>query len=272
MRPRTRRLSPRPAQGGGNEESHEPGTERNAKHGGLDEWRHEKENGRWGMSLTATRSGPRQPRGLHGHGTLPNVEVGGLHDAHRHECKQQHPRENYPISSPPSHYINISKDSKFWRNSMRRVLYFLFLVLCPICNSSKTVCNILPKNSAGATPLWRQSPGAAGAYGRTGRKAGVGLPRHSRSAFTAPQPARRRAAAPCRSTGRHDPGKGGSRPAPPAQPGRNPTRRPAGIKNNTPRRRGSLQGAGMRATASVTHRARRAAEPLARRPGPASPG
>lgn len=25
----------------GNEESHEPGTERNAKHGGLDEWRHE---------------------------------------------------------------------------------------------------------------------------------------------------------------------------------------------------------------------------------------
>ena len=43
-------------------------------------------------------------------------------------------------------------------------IFSVFLVLCPICNSGKTVCNILPKNSAGATPLWRQSPGAAGAY------------------------------------------------------------------------------------------------------------
>lgn len=74
-------------------------------------------------------------------------------------------------------------------------IFSVFLVLCPICNSGKTICNILPKKQGrGNAPVAAKPRGSGRLRGRTGRKAGIGQPRHSRSAFTAPQPARRRAA------------------------------------------------------------------------------
>ena len=54
--------------------------------------------------------------------------------------------------------------------------------------------HIAKKQGRGNAPMAAKPRGSGRLRGRTGRKAGVGLPRHSRSAFTAPQPARRHAA------------------------------------------------------------------------------
>lgn len=152
-------------------------------------------------------------------------------------------------------------------------IFSVFLVLCPICNSGKTVCNILPKNRAGATPLWRQSPGAAGAYGgaRATRQA---LASHAIHAALSRRHSRPGGVRPC-ALPQHGPPRPGQRRHPDGTTGTartEPDPTAGRNKKQHPPQAGGLQGAGMRATASVTHRARRAAEPLARRPGPASPG
>lgn len=107
-------------------------------------------------------------------------------------------------------------------------IFSVFLVLCPICNSGKTVCNILPKTVPGQRPCGGKAPGQRAptrAHGPQGRRwPATPFTQRFHGATAGPAACGH---APCRSTARHDPGKGGSRPAPPAQPERNPTRRPA---------------------------------------------